>query len=148
MALMRYQPWDPETWGPVAWRVLHSLAIISTPGDMYNVLYYLTPALPCDACSRHLADYLGTHRVSRDVPEYLFTLHNFVNQRNGKRVLTRLPAYLPPSLAPGFCSDVRRLVRLMQTRRSNEVIRPFVQAVDRAMQPFQCSVEGFYSQRR
>lgn len=134
----RYQPWDPEKWGPVAWRVLHSLAIISRPRDMDNVLYYLARAIPCDECSGHLSDYISTRRVPRDVPGYIFTLHNFVNLRTQKRVLARLPAYLPPSLAPSFCSDVRTLVRLMKSRRENEDIRSFVQAVDQAMQPFKC----------
>lgn len=135
---MILNPWDPEKWGPVAWRVLHSLALVTTPLSMQRVLDTLVTAVPCPTCSQHMSVYLSTHRMTRDVPRYLFDFHNTVNARNSKPVLTRLPAYHVPHTSHTFCADLTQLIRLMQSKRTPQQVRPFALAVDQALFPFSC----------
>jgi hypothetical protein len=86
-------------WGPRLWRIFHILAEYSDRRDVsplwLNVLRITSQTMPCTKCRTHLTEYLRCHTLFRFSPlmqikdiqtnirRDLFTLHNFVNQRNG-----------------------------------------------------------------
>lgn len=86
-------------WGPRLWRIFHILAEYSDRRDIsplwLNVMRATAQVMPCSKCRIHLTEYLRTHTMFRFSPlmlvkdihtnirRDLYTLHNFVNQRNG-----------------------------------------------------------------
>jgi hypothetical protein len=90
-----------ETWGPVLWTFLHTLASVSDRRDIYllwnNYLRLTATILPCDQCRFHMKQYVGSHifvpknwikqtgaENAAQIQKWLFTFHNDVNQRLGK----------------------------------------------------------------
>lgn len=106
----------PETadWGPLFWRLLHGLAEHagslgsggSTAMDVLRgdeirtwilVLTMLQQTLPCDVCTKHYGEWLAEHNPSTLtglsygeigpwIRNYLWSLHNEVNEGNDKPV--------------------------------------------------------------
>lgn len=96
----------PETadWGPLFWKLLHSLAELSGSqkdavlrGDetrnWIQVLIQLEHTIPCDVCRTHYAEWLKLHPPSEllTIPYaelgewirgYLWSLHNRINEGN------------------------------------------------------------------
>jgi hypothetical protein len=92
--------YDPETtvWGPSMWIVLHTLAEFSTNLDLWNpILTRLTTDIPCVICREHFTTYLQSHPVDTMNPvsivNWFFILHNDVNQRINKQILTSIPSF-------------------------------------------------------
>lgn len=132
------QPWDPEQWGPFAWRVLHSLATITSREQLEGILATFAQAVPCDACKYHLSAMLAKRHIPKDTVQFLFELHNEVNARLKKPVLPRVPRYAPPQASPSFCSDLDNLVQRMRSRRGPVEIGAFLLAVQKVLVPFSC----------
>jgi len=92
--------YDPETtvWGPSMWIVLHTLAEFSTRLDLWNtILTRLTTDIPCVICREHFTAYLQSHPMDTTNPvsivNWFFILHNDVNQRINKQILTSIPSF-------------------------------------------------------
>ena len=104
-------PWEtyPEAsvWGPILWKLMHGLAerVGSTPFPMYAederrywiaLLKAMGKMIPCPTCKEHYAAYtkenpfeapLKTQSyldLNNWIRTYLWDLHNWVNQSNGK----------------------------------------------------------------
>ncbi len=92
---------DKSEWGPVVWRLLHTMADISCRKDIYllwaSVLRNTASVLPCNLCRTHMKSYLETHAFvpntwmkqtgsqNRDkIRVWISDLHNSVNERLGK----------------------------------------------------------------
>ena len=92
---------SPQThqWGPALWTILHSSAErIGSNHTRYlqheesrlwsGLLTSLRFSLPCPQCKRHYSDYLQRHPLplisQQLIREWLFSLHQEVNQRNQK----------------------------------------------------------------
>lgn len=94
-------------WGPRLWTIFHLLAEISARKDMallWNNLMRLTAAtMPCEQCRIHLSAYMKSHTfvrfpkihtvtgamVQERASKELYNLHNQVNVRLGKYVMTQ-----------------------------------------------------------
>jgi hypothetical protein len=96
-------------WGPLFWKILHGLAELAgkqknavLQGDeqraWVNVLIHLQPTLPCDFCRNHYKEWLTEHPptflltapyedVGPWIRNYLWSLHNRINEGNDKPVL-------------------------------------------------------------
>ena len=96
---------SPSEWGANAWELLHGLAervgnqtVISLIRDEQNelrfTLKHLSALLPCRTCQGHYREWLKTHSPERflqksgdylqdDLREWLYQLHENVNQRRG-----------------------------------------------------------------
>jgi hypothetical protein len=116
-----------DQWGPLIWRILHSLA--ERAGRHTNPLFQadevrawtttlkaLQKGLPCETCREHYVEYFQADtpvipQVYSDVREYvrtwLWELHNNVNQRLGK------PEFLKTDLT-GTYKDVNILYTIKQ----------------------------------
>lgn len=94
---------DPKQWGPHLWAYLHYSAANypEKPTDqqiraMMNWLITLPITIPCDNCSKHYSAYLNKHKSqlyqicsTRDsLFNFLVDIHNKVNERNGKCIMT------------------------------------------------------------
>src|SRR3990167_10277906 len=92
----------PSSWGPVAWKLLHSVAAgypdRATPQEQASLTQFihgLPDLLPCAMCRVHFrqeiaADPVEPHVGSRAAIErWLVDLHNRVNARLEKPQLTR-----------------------------------------------------------
>jgi hypothetical protein len=94
---------DPKVWGPHLWAYLHySAANYSdhpTPAErkeMKNWLCSLPVTIPCDNCSRHYRKYITKNKHKLDeicsdknkLFNFLVDIHNKVNERNGKRIMS------------------------------------------------------------
>ncbi len=91
----------PEVWGPVFWCTLHviSLAYPDEPTyaekraakDFFNALAHL---LPCPVCRDHFREMLQGMPIEnwldnrKSLIEWVWTAHNRVNNRLGKREIT------------------------------------------------------------
>lgn len=129
---------SPQThqWGPALWMILHSSAerIGSGPAKFLQheesrlwsgLLISLRFSLPCPQCKRHYSDFLQRHPLpiisQQSVREWLFTLHQEVNQRNNKLsdiTIENIPAiYSKPfhfSLHTGIFQQHMRLALMQQ----------------------------------
>ena len=95
---------EPKIWGPPAWIFLHSITFQypEYPTDIEKQKYYtffhsLKNVLPCPNCREHYQinfDKLQIDLESRKgLIEWLIDLHNEVNMKNGKKVLTYNEVY-------------------------------------------------------
>jgi len=87
-------------WGPALWMILHSTA--ERIGTKYlhqlpqeeirlwtTLLNSLKYSLPCPHCKKHYTSYLATNPIMNpftkdNIRNWLFQLHNQVNERTGK----------------------------------------------------------------
>ena len=92
----------PEVWGPIFWSTMHlvSLAYPEQPTyaekraakEFYNSLAYI---LPCPVCRSHFSEILKGLPVEtwldnrESLVEWVWTVHNRVNQRLGKPETSR-----------------------------------------------------------
>jgi hypothetical protein len=100
---------DPEEWGPILWKYLHSLAEkIGTSGnpivdaDQANytetLISTLHLILPCPECQEHTASYISSNpfpslkgltseTLRNTVRDWLFNFHNAVRTRKGQSIM-------------------------------------------------------------
>jgi FAD-linked sulfhydryl oxidase len=95
---------DKNIWGPVTWKHLHMIAIrypnnptVTDRHQAFTNIMATIDALPCAVCQLHAMDYLlkkGTGPNALDMcnsfafQKWVFTFHNVVNERLGKRVIS------------------------------------------------------------
>ena len=90
----------PSVWGSSAWRFLHCTCMTypekpspQQKQDMYNFLTSIGPILPCKLCRPKYAEYIASHpfRLSsrRALVNWMIDLHNHINERLHKTVLSR-----------------------------------------------------------
>ena len=101
-------PSNPTTWGPHLWYYLHTAAANypANPSQeqkdgMKELLCNLKWSIPCQNCSKHFGDYIEKNRTNLDTIcskrddlfNFLHEIHNKVNARTGKPILTREEAW-------------------------------------------------------
>jgi FAD-linked sulfhydryl oxidase len=94
---------DPKVWGPPLWAYLHCSAAnypdqptSEQINDMIAFLTSLKSTLPCKNCKLHYGQYIDQNRTklkeicSDKLKLFNFTvdIHNKVNERNNKRLVT------------------------------------------------------------
>lgn len=97
---------DPTAWGPPLWKKMHTRTFNypnnPTSKDKINIIRYFNSVannLPCEKCKKHyirelMLNPITTHVHSRrSVIKWLIDLHNKVNMRLGKRVLSYKEVY-------------------------------------------------------
>ena len=90
-----------STWGPPLWRFIHSFALHKSKAETRRMLYGVIQLLPCDECRRHYIKYITEFPPSGDLFEWTVRLHNSVNRRLGKHVMTLTDAkYLYQNTRP------------------------------------------------
>ena len=98
-------PTPRMAWGPVTWRLLHTMAakmredlFLEAPGkrkEWLEVIYAICTNLPCPDCANHSKQHLNSIQFLRtdlsksQLQKVLFDFHNKVNQRKGIRQLAR-----------------------------------------------------------
>lgn len=86
---------EPEVWGPPAWTFLHSVTLnypenptIKDKENYNNFFNLLGEILPCDKCKRHYKENIKEMPIKlesrEEITEWLFNIHNKVNESNGK----------------------------------------------------------------
>ena len=97
---------DPSIWGPPLWRKMH-LKTFNYPEspshkDKINMIKYfnnIANVLQCEKCRKHYIRELMLNPVTehvhsrKSVIKWLINLHNKVNRRLGKRVLSYKEVY-------------------------------------------------------
>jgi hypothetical protein len=93
---------DPNVWGKYMWTTLHFVAL-GYPDDpnekhkqnFYNFYSNIYQVLPCKQCGHHLEETLQKtplypkHLVNKtELFKWTVDLHNIVNKRLGKKILT------------------------------------------------------------
>ena len=91
----------PDIWGPPLWYQMHMKTFDyptrPTPQDKDNIREYfrgIINVLPCETCKEHYIEFLQKRPIryqyeSRDnLINWLIDLHNEVNSRTGKKVLS------------------------------------------------------------
>lgn len=96
---------DKTEWGPIVWKLLHTMADISKRKDIYllwvSVLRSTAYVLPCELCRDHMKSYIQTHTFlpknwmkqtgdqnCNQIRAWLHAFHNSVNERLTKPVLS------------------------------------------------------------
>jgi hypothetical protein len=89
---------ETTVWGPLLWKVLHTLAEFNTDPSLWNdLISRLTIDIPCIICRTHFTTYINSQPIlsfdTISLINWFFTLHNSVNQRTGKPVITDIPSF-------------------------------------------------------
>ena len=89
---------ETTVWGPMLWKVLHTLAEFNTDAALWNELItQLTKDIPCVICRTHFTAYIQSQPITSfdtvTLINWFFTLHNTVNQRTNKPVVTTIPSF-------------------------------------------------------
>ena len=92
---------EPKIWGPSTWIFLHLLSMAypdkPNPEDIkahLTFLFALAKVLPCDICKDEFSKQLNSNIMQEVLSsketymKFLFNVHNDVNKRNNKPVLT------------------------------------------------------------
>jgi hypothetical protein len=96
---------NPEIWGPSAWKFLHIMSISypNKPDDLQkeaakNFILSLPLMLPCYECSKHcekfVNEYWNKDKLESTISSkegmfsFFWEMHNKVNMRNGKKILS------------------------------------------------------------
>jgi hypothetical protein len=120
-------------WGPILWRILHTLA--ERAGTIQNIYLQaderrawpllvkaLVPMIPCPFCRDHLQTYLSQHPFevplqSYDLHEYVrrwfYDLHESVNQRLEKPSFPYedlVKTYATGSIVKPSCHDLEKVI--------------------------------------
>jgi hypothetical protein len=120
---------ETTVWGPILWKVLHTLAEFCVDTTLWNdLISRLTIDIPCVVCRSHFAAYIQDHPLGPtdtvNLINWFFTLHNDVNQRTGKLVITSIPSFdtvrqelstLIPSLSVSFPPETINILLRMTT---------------------------------
>lgn len=75
---------DTRFWGPSGWRLLHLIASSNKATASRTFWCTLPYVLPCKFCRASLTTYYEQHpipRQNKDFPEWLYKIHNLVNQK-------------------------------------------------------------------
>ena len=109
---------DTKFWGPSGWQLLHVLAEDDVNVVAVRELFGLLPEiLPCRFCRESAAGFLLESPVpASGLPEWLYELHNKVNEKLRLQVLSGLIKELPPVPAPSY-ADVRERYGLLWKKR-------------------------------
>lgn len=94
---------QPKVWGSHAWSLLHCIVMTyplrPTPQkqkEMKEFIYSFGKVLPCKLCRKNFHHYIQKNPVVVDtrakLRDWVIDLHNSVNQRLGKPVLTHSQA--------------------------------------------------------
>jgi len=88
---------DTRFWGPSGWRLIHLIAAARREESMpfFELLPYV---LPCKFCRASLSDYYAADPIPtnpNDLPEWIYRVHNQVNQKLREQKLPTAPS---PSL--------------------------------------------------
>ncbi len=93
---MSNNSYNPNTWGPIYWKMMHTLAYNSTTLSNVNNFFLLINEiinrLPCKNCIKHAQEYIKTHNkidMTKILPDgkylgpFIWTceFHNHVNKR-------------------------------------------------------------------
>ena len=89
---------EPKIWGPHAWIFLHTITLNypENPNQIEKQNYKsffesLSKILPCDNCREHYSENIENIPIdlqSREsLVQWLFTIHNKVNQKNNKQLV-------------------------------------------------------------
>jgi hypothetical protein len=96
-------PNAPEVWGPAFWYTIHKSALNYPVAPtnivkfhMKNFIYSIPYLLPCEKCQEHARNFIESHSDTIDsiistrqsLFNFFVDLHNQVNQRNGKRIMS------------------------------------------------------------
>lgn len=97
---------DPSVWGPPLWWKMHMETFNypenPTQKDKVNIIKYfnnIANVLPCEKCRKHYIRELMLNPITdhvnsrKTVIKWLIDLHNSVNRRLGKRVLSYKEVY-------------------------------------------------------
>lgn len=91
---------SPKQWGKEGWRFIHYVAVTYQPSKKEEYLQFfqnLPEILPCPVCGSHFKENMEKHPPKMGNAKELFNwsvdMHNFVNQMNGKKVLSYEEAY-------------------------------------------------------
>ena len=97
---------DPDIWGPPLWKEMHIKTFNypenPTQQDKVRIVKYfknIKNRIPCDKCKRHYTRELFIDPVENHVNskkkliKWLIDLHNKVNARLGKRIISYKEAY-------------------------------------------------------
>jgi hypothetical protein len=90
---------DPNVWGPGAWTFLHSLTLTYPKRPNYldkqrysQFFHNLQFVLPCPTCQKHYQLNVKENPIQLDSRDdlvaWLVNIHNEVNRKNGKRMLS------------------------------------------------------------
>lgn len=108
---------DPEFWGAAAWRFLHVGAAYvpeQVPRDQSRRLQGFLLGLPdmvaCPTCQNHARAFVDAHkdelpsitRTRTNLFRFLVDFHNYVNKRQGKRLMSYKEAWELWSRTPGI----------------------------------------------
>ena len=99
-------------WGPATWQMLHTISFMVPHKQPQRQQQYVeffnsvANVLPCPSCREHLKQHLKEEppqcSSARECAEWVFRLHNKVNQNTGKPAmedfLQVVAMYLPPSM--------------------------------------------------
>ena len=88
-----------ESWGPAAWKFLHSVTFnysdhpsLNEQRNMEQFFYSLKNLLPCDECKNHFENEIRLHppdtRSKETISSWLVDIHNRINRRLGKQIIT------------------------------------------------------------
>lgn len=95
---------SPLLWGFATWHFIHCIAL-AYPNEptqeiknMYLQFFEILPVvLPCPACSVHFRENMAKNPIrlnnSKELFEWTVEMHNFVNEKNGKKVLSYTEAF-------------------------------------------------------
>jgi len=89
---------ETTVWGPMLWKVLHTLAEFNTDSTLWtDLIQRLSIDIPCIICRTHFTTYINSNPIitfdTVSLINWFFTLHNAVNQRTGKLVVTTIPSF-------------------------------------------------------
>lgn len=97
---------NPKIWGPHGWFFMHSIALnypnnptFKQKQDYFNFFKSLMNVIPCEKCAFHYSQNFKNYPIDKflDNTEKLFNwtvdIHNMVNEKNGKKILSYEEAY-------------------------------------------------------
>jgi hypothetical protein len=84
-----------DIWGPLMWKELHEASIHKSLSGFLQFIGPYGKRIPCADCQRHFKQYLYEHPIYQGVNpvKWGIDLHNSVNERLGKPVLSYSEAY-------------------------------------------------------
>ena len=90
----------PDFWGPITWKALHMLTLKIKANkfkekqkELFNIIIKICASLPCPECAFHASYLIKKYKIEnmnekKKLILYMFNLHNSVNKKNGKNILS------------------------------------------------------------
>ena len=118
---------DPNTWGPVTWKLMHGLVERYVPElhSSYQGLFYsLAVSLPCSKCrNNYVLKVIQTpfpcERSKAVIRRWVIGIHNGVNKDLKKPTLSERAAARAIKAATLTKADVRKVLSFMQANLQN-----------------------------